>query len=60
VRQRHVIGVLGTLAGLTGSSILAALLLGIAEVSTAPPSTLRRMRRTGMPSSLRLVERPPG
>jgi putative ABC transport system permease protein len=47
---------LGVTATLTGGSILAALLLGIAAVSIAPLFTLRRMRRMDIPSTLRLVE----
>ena len=47
---------LGVTATLTGGSILAALLLGIAAVSVAPLFTLRRMRRMDIPSTLRLVE----
>jgi putative ABC transport system permease protein len=47
---------LGVTAALTGGSIVAALLLGIAAVSIAPLFTLRRMRRMDIPSTLRLVE----
>jgi putative ABC transport system permease protein len=47
---------LGVTATLTGGSILAALLLGIAAVSIAPLFTLHRMRRMDIPSTLRLVE----
>jgi putative ABC transport system permease protein len=47
---------LGVTATLTGGSILAALLLGIAAVSIAPLFTLRRLRRMDIPSTLRLVE----
>src|SRR6516225_10168319 len=51
-----VIPELGVTAALTGGSIVAALLLGIAAVSIAPLFTLRRMRRMDIPSTLRLVE----
>ena len=51
-----VIPELGVTAALSGSSIVAALLLGIAAVSIAPLFTLRRMRRMDIPSTLRLVE----
>jgi putative ABC transport system permease protein len=47
---------LGVTATLTGGSILAALLLGIAAITIAPLFTVGRMRRMDIPSTLRLVE----
>lgn len=47
---------LGVTATLTGGSIQAALLLGIAAVTIAPLLTIGRMRRMDIPSTLRLVE----
>ena len=47
---------LGGTAALTGGSILAALLLGIAAVSIAPLLTIGRTRRMDIPSTLRFVE----
>ena len=42
--------------GLTGASIITALLLGLGTVAVAPLFTLHRLRRMDIPSTLRLVE----
>jgi putative ABC transport system permease protein len=43
-------------ATVAGSTVAAALLLGVGTVAAAPLLTLRRLRRTDIPSALRLVE----
>ncbi len=47
---------IGVTTTLTGGSILAALLLGLATVSLAPLFTVRRLRRMDIPSTLRIIE----
>lgn len=38
------------------TTVVAALVLGVATVAVAPLLTLRRLRRTDIPAALRLVE----
>ncbi|CAI9407504.1 ABC transporter permease [Nocardioides sp. T2.26MG-1] len=46
----------GVTASLSATTVVGALLLGIATVGLAPLFTLRRMRRTDIPSALRVME----
>ncbi len=47
---------IGVTAALSAGTIAAAVLLGTATVAVAPLFTLRRLRRTDIPSTLRVVE----
>jgi putative ABC transport system permease protein len=47
---------IGVTAALSAGTVAAALLLGAGTVAAAPLFTLRRLRRTDVPSTLRVVE----
>jgi putative ABC transport system permease protein len=47
---------IGVTAAVSAGTVVAALLLGAATVAAAPLLTLRRLRRTDVPSTLRVVE----
>jgi putative ABC transport system permease protein len=47
---------IGVTAAVNAATMLAALLLGMATVAAAPLLTLRRLQRTDIPSTLRVVE----
>jgi putative ABC transport system permease protein len=47
---------IGVVVSLRTGSLAAAVLLGTAAVALAPVFTARRMRRTDVPATLRVVE----
>ena len=47
---------IGVTAALSAGTVAAAVLLGTAAVAAAPLFTLRRLRRTDVPATLRVVE----
>jgi putative ABC transport system permease protein len=54
--MRETMPDLGTLISISASTYLLAVLAGVVSVTAAPLLTLRRLRRTDIPSALRVVE----
>jgi putative ABC transport system permease protein len=47
---------IGVTAALSAGTVAAAVLLGVAAAAAAPLFTLRRLRRTDIPATLRVME----